>query len=335
MRNSVYILILAFALSGCFKEDEPVPPYVSPEGVTTVVAEIGPDYGTQLFYDLETNTFFPPVDRSSWDLAFSCEATNPEVRINGAKLMRVYDLGPVDFETAQLPAGSLEWKIDAPSGNSDSLAFGTWGNPQDNKVLSNNHVYVVDLGLSVTGQPLGRKKVQFVSFENQVFTLRFGDLQDPNGYEFQVAQDADYSFRYLSLQGQGELVQVAPPKEDWDLMFSQYTSLVLNTETGIKEQYSVNGTLLNPYLVQADVLFDLNFENIDYTTLGQVSWTGQWDIIGYDWKDYDFDIAGYYIATDRTYFVQSVEGNYFAFRFTGFVNQLGQRGYPTLELRRL
>ena len=46
---------MAFVLSSCFQEDERVPPHI-PGEVETGVAEMGPYYSQQIYFDLVTNT---------------------------------------------------------------------------------------------------------------------------------------------------------------------------------------------------------------------------------------------------------------------------------------
>ncbi len=328
----ITIILSIVSFTSCFQEDEPVPPYVSPPGVTTNVAEIGPYYDKQLFYDLQTDSFIRIVNRESWDLAFQCMEEEFQIFINSSKLMRVSNTLSTNFNQTFSTVGQ-SWKYDNSGGWLDSTAFGEWGVKSGNQVTSFNHVYIVDRGLSATtGNNLGYKKVQILGFSNGKYSIRYANLDGSQFQELSFSKNADYNFIYISFD-QG-IVAVEPPKNSWDLLFTQYTTLVTQQSTGIVENYSVNGVLLNPYKVKAAREFSKPFTEISYTDLLNYTFTQQRDIIGYDWKDYDFDLSVYIIYPNKVYLIHDVEGFYYKMRFTSFTNQQGVRGYPTFEVAR-
>jgi len=96
---SLFVLV---GFTSCFQEDIPVPPYQSPPGVSTNYAGIGPYYGTQWYYDLETDTFVKIVDRETWDLAFQCGDNEFHIYTNLAKRMSVANTGTTDFDAVPL-----------------------------------------------------------------------------------------------------------------------------------------------------------------------------------------------------------------------------------------
>jgi len=335
MRIFGFFLFLCSLLGfGCFAEDEPLPPYVSPPGVISRVIEMGPEYGTQHYYDLETDSVVAIVDRNSWDIALGSSNLNRSVYLNHSKLMKVCDLGPVDFESAELPANP-DWEIDASSGAEDSTAVGTWGEGTAGELASKNHVYIIDLGFSTSGQVLGKIKLQVLGFQNGAYQIRFSDYPTGQIQTLNVPIDIEYSLVYVKLADAGSVVNVAPKQGDWDLVFTQYTTMVPNPDNGIPEAYSVNGTLLNPYNVEAFRAFDQGFEEFSVGDLPQFDLSSRWDVIGYDWKRYDFNTASYLINADNLYVVKNRLGNYFKIRFTGFVNNAGQSGYIGLQVKRL
>lgn len=335
MERKLHLLALAALLmffTSCFKEDEPIPPYVSPPGVTTNVAEIGPTYDKQLYYDLETDSFIRIINRESWDLAFQCLDGEFQVFINSSKLMRVANTLNTNFNQNYSTFG-LNWKYDNSGGWLDSTAIGEWGTVNGNQVTSFNHVYVIDRGLAAgTGNNLGYKKMQINGFSNGQYSIRYANLDGTQFQEISFSKDATYNFIFVSFD-QG-VVSVEPPKTTWDLLFTQYTTLVTQQSTGIVENYSVNGALLNPYKVVAAREFNKPFTDIIFSDLTGYNYTPQRDIIGYDWKDFDFDLSVYIIFPNRSYIIRDVEGNYYKLRFTSFTNQDGVRGYPTFEVAR-
>jgi hypothetical protein len=335
MKNNLGLFLIGIIFfSSCFVEDEPVPPYVSPPGVISEVIEMGPSYGTQHFYDLETDSVVAIVDRSSWDLAFGSSNLNRSIYLNHSKLMKVCDLGPVDFATAILPQQPV-WTIDASSGNPDSTGIGAWAKGSAGNLTSENHIYVLDLGFSTLGEALGRIKLQLLGFQNGAYQIRYSDYPSGLIHELSIPVNVDYSFMYASLSGSGAVVSVAPPAGNWDLLFTQYTTMVPNPDNGIPEAYSVNGTLLNPKGVAAARAFEVAFDSLGVSDLSNYSFSSDWDLIGYDWKRYDFNTASYLIQSNNLYLIRNRVGNYFKLRFTGFVNQFGQSGHIGFELKRL
>ncbi|MBE2247216.1 MAG: HmuY family protein [Candidatus Competibacteraceae bacterium] len=335
MRNHIIHIIVVFTFSiihtACFQEDEPLQPYVSPPGITTNVASMGPLYDKQLFYDLETDSFISVVHRESWDIAFSSASNQHAIFINSSKLMKVAHTGSTDYSQTYSTSG-LEWQYDHSSGWPDSTAIGSWGSPNDQNIMSHQFVYLIDRGFSTSGSNIGIKKLQILSLNNQTYTIRFANLDGSQEQTIQISKDPAYNFVFLSFdQGQ---VQVEPPKHSWDLVFTQYTTRVLQQSTGIVENYSVNGVLLNPYQVEACRSFDKPYSQLMYSDIGQYTFTQQRDIIGYDWKTFDFNLSAYTIEPNNSYMIKEVEGFYYKFRFISFTNEQGIKGYPKFEVGR-
>ena len=332
-RHSFFALWVVL-LTGCFAEDEPVPPYVSPPGVVSRVIEMGPSYGTKHFYDLETDSVVAVVNRNSWDLAFGSSNLNRAIYLNHSKLMKVCDLGSVDFETALLPQQPV-WTIDASSGDPDSTGIGIWAEGTAGNLSSKNHVYVLDLGFSTLGEALGRKKLQFLGFQNGAYRIRFSSYPSGPIQELSIPIDVNYSFMYASIAGLGAVVSVAPPSDSWDLLFTQYTTMVPNPDNGVLEAYSVNGTLLNPQGVAAARAYGGEYDSLGISDLPFYPLSKRRDAIGYGWKRYDFNTASYLIEPQNRYIVRNRLGNFFNLRFTGFVNEFGQSGYIGLEYKKI
>lgn len=332
MNRVIYILPLAtMLLTSCFQEDDPVPPYQSPDGVTTTVAEMGPDYSLQLFYDIGTNQFIASAHRESWDLAFQCGTADYHVFMNSSKLMAVYKTSSTDFNAVVSDAGAT-WAYDNSNGDENLTAIGEWGTPNGTNVVSSNFVYIVDRGLSTTGSSLGKKKIQILGLTEGVYTVKMADLNGNNEQTLQIAKEPLYNYIFLSLDGQKVIVE--PPKADWDLVFTQYTTVVYSSDSSIVENYSVNGILLNSYLVEGARDFTKSFENILFNDLSSYNFVPVRDIIGYDWKFYNFDTQKYEIYAGRNFLVKDVEGYYYKVRFISFVNDQGVKGYPKFEFSR-
>ena len=75
---------------------------------------------------------------------------------------------------------------------------------------------------------------------------------------------------------------------------------------------------------------DISAENV-----AALEYTTRADVIGYDWKYYDFDAGVYTIVPDMNYVIRDREGFFYKFRFVDFYSDLGVKGYPTFEFVRL
>ncbi len=73
------------------------------------------------------------------------------------------------------------------------------------------------------------------------------------------------------------------------------------------------------------------FDQINHKDLPNYSLSNKYDVIGYDWKEYNFQSQSYEILDDNTYLIKTQEGNYFKLRFTSFLNEQGERGFPAFE----
>ncbi|MCG9909686.1 MAG: HmuY family protein [Flavobacteriales bacterium] len=323
--SSIYILVLALVFSGCFKEDDPVPPYVSPPGVITAQAETKPDYSMQTYYDLATNSFVSSNHREDWDISFLCRVGISAIYLNSAKRMRVHDTQSEDWQVAVTVSNpTLEWKFDESTGEPENTAF--YG-------FQLNRIYVLDLGLSTLGSSLGYRKIRFTQVTEQTLSFEFADLSGNNVQAGSLTKNSDYNFVYFSFKNGGQSVFPEPAKNTYDLYFTHYTTRVFyEGSTTEFEWYLVNGTLLNPDGVAVAVDSTDNFSGITYADLSGFTFSTQRDFIGYDWKSYDIDAGVYTVLLQNTYLIRDRSGEFWKMRFVSFTNDLGERGYPTFEV---
>ena len=122
---------------------------------------------------------------------------------------------------------------------------------------------------------------------------------------------------YYSFKFGGAVKPLEPPKTNYDLLFTQYTTL-LYTDAGEAYPYLVTGVLINRNQVRVALDSTHAFENV---TLGQVAnlpYSTRLDFIGYDWKSYSFSAGSYTVKSNLLYIIQDTEGFYYKFRFISF-----------------
>jgi hypothetical protein len=328
-------LILAFitlSITSCFKDDEKVQPHQG-GNVTTDTIALTQNYKYQVYFDLSSNTKVSTNLRTDWDLAFECKTDGTHILLNSACFMKAADCGLIPF--AQLiDTTGLHWKFDKSDGNPDSTALLHWINSSNSDTLYPGHVYAIDRGLDENGVVRGLRQVVFDGLKHGIYSFRWANIDGSSTISAGVAKDSTLNFMHYSFKNGGELQAPERAKSDWDLLFTQYSTLLFTTE-GKPYPYLVTGVLINKSGVQVAVDSMYLFDNITYQTINNLSFTSTLDVIGYSWKYYNFDTGSYTVRYNRNYVIKDSAGFYYKFRFTGFYNALGQKGYPVFEYQQL
>ena len=162
---------------------------------------------------------------------------------------------------------------------------------------------------------------------------------------FTVAKNAAYNFVYLNLES-GQMVQVEPKKNDWDLCYTAavawitnkdydarsnvtlYPDLIINnihagTKVAHTKQFETTEKAYEAYKnIPSQIFWETtvkgaNFDGDKYNRLG----------LGKSWRDLPNG------GTIRPYWyvVRDGEGNHFKLIVRAMNNDAGERGYPTIE----
>jgi hypothetical protein len=319
-------------MTGCFKEDEMIAPH--PRGdVQTDTISMMQDYRNQVYFRLDSGIVAGSVPKISTDLGFECGPSGWKIILNTADFMEVADLGVVPFGQPTDTSG-LNWTFDKSDGNPDSLAFGNWFRVDQGDTISKNHVYIVNRGIDAAGNQLGYVQLIFDSLTNRTYYFRWAGLTGSNPVSAEVLADPSVSYTWYRFSDGGIPVNPEPVRTDFDLLFTQYTTLLF-TDLGEAYPYLVTGVLLNRYLVEAAADSIRAFSEITFETAQTLRFSTALDAIGYDWKYYDFETGAYTVYTEKNYVIRSVSGFYYKLRFIGFYNNQGAKGYPVIEYQRL
>lgn len=337
MKVKRYIYFVAIALlASCEKEDTALvlPP---PGNLTRVIANIQPDYSKQVYVSLSKNT---QVTRNlkDWDLAFESGANGFHIYVNGGKYMFVCHTGAADFTNVDTVGKS--WNVDNDHLDDDSTAVGIWlSNNQ-----SNGEVMVIDRGrIFYTGINASQryKKLRLDEVTATEYHFSYCDLNNSTPVSFTIAKDNNYSLMYFSFDNGGKLVAIAPPKNDWDLVFTHYTHTYYNEPIGSPYRYYlVSGGLSNKWngvtgmrLIKDSTGY-IEYDAINGIQASSYSLSSSADFIGFDWKVVDATF-NYSIVPNRYYVLRDQDGFYFKIRFLDFYNQQGQSGSITFDYQRL
>lgn len=336
-KNIIKIIIILIVLSSCFKEDDPLP--LSPLQETTI--ELNQYYQFQAYFDLGKGETVARNDRNIWDLGFEGGDSSWHITLNTSAFMLAANTGQTDFESVTDTTG-LDWKYDKSNGNPDSTAIGNWFSVLGNDTLYENKVYVINRGMTHLGIPRGLKKIVFTEVNEKNYFLKFADLNGENYQELLIEKIPEVNYTCFSFEGSGSQITLEPPTNAWDLLFTQYTTLIY-TDAGEPYPYLLNGILLNYGKVEVVLDSLVPFGEIDLYYAQKQEFSVNKDAIGYEWKYLEGDPTtggSYYYKVNPnedhpnwTYIIRNRNGVYFKLMFTRFYNDLGEKGFPTFAFQ--
>ena len=347
MKNRYFIfsILLLTLLSSCFKEDEKVMPH-DPGDVETMVVDLSEIVGSnvylyryQKYFDLNSGQVVSSNMKKIWDLGFECSPEGWHIRMNTSSFMVAAHTGTNDFE-APIDTTGFRWKFDTSDGNLDSTAIGSWVtiSEDDSSLVYTDEVYVIDRGYDELGNVRGLRKVVFQYFDEEKYIFKFANMDGSGEIVDTVFKDPSVNYMCYSFDNGGQSLPLEPSKFSWDLLFTQYTTLLF-TDVGDPYPYLVTGVLLNRQDVEVaqDTLMD--FFSIDINSVQNLEFNTIQDEIGYDWKDIVGDPTSgtvtYVIIEGLNYIIRDQEGYYYKIRFIDFYSDDGIKGYPKFEYQRL
>ena len=338
MRYIHFIYIISFiTFASCEKEDKALvlPP---PGSLTRVVANIDPTYDKQVYVSLQKNLQVT-VDLKDWDLAFEASANGFHVYLNSGKYMFVCHTGANNFTTVDTVG--KPWVLDNDHLDDDSTAIGNWN---INGLLS-GEVMVIDRGrVFYTGATASQrfKKLRLEEATATGYRFSYCDFNSTSPIQFTLPKNIDYSLMYFSFDNGGKSVEVAPKKNDWDIVFTRYSHTYFDQPLGSPYRYYlVSGGLSNRWngitglkLVKDSIPGYVDYETINGLLSSTFSLSRNADFIGFDWKAVD-NSFNYMILPNRYYLLKDSNGYYYKIRFIDFYNLQGQTGNITFDYQRL
>ena len=94
----------------------------------------------------------------------------------------------------------------------------------------------------------------------------------------------------------------------------------------------MTGILINDKTTQVAVDTINDFNQINYSSLSNYQFLSKRDIIGYNWKEFNFETNLYSVKDNINFVIRDFEGKYYKMRFIDFYNDQGLKGYPKFEL---
>lgn len=289
---------------------------------TPVTVSTGAANAEQIWYSL-LNGEAGARALAEWDLAFEMTGLTTGIRVNTAKGLQVYrteygfsewdDLTAPDEaswtllanEVTRWDVGALNYGNNMEEENGFNLGWGNY-NPV-------NHQMIGDRVYAIKKTDETWVKLRINSLISGVFSFTYANLDGSNSHDAAInkTQFAGKNFAYWSFDDHASLDR-EPASASWDLLFTKYVELLDDGESLIP--YPVAGVLHNRLVTAMKV---------DGVPTDEAQWTPgamqpEINIIGYDWKSYNFNEGAYVVASNTTYFVKDRLGNIWKLIFTGY-----------------
>ena len=339
MRNYLILFALLVLASSCQKDDESVV-LPSPGPVKQLFAPMGINYDDQVYVSLSQGKITLAPYRN-YDLMFESSVQGMHVYLNSGKLMFASQTNNGDFFLAD--STNSNWRVDASNYMDDSTAIGEWWVNAVTNTNGYSHVFIIDRGrIDHTGANRFRK-LQFLSADDTHYEIRYSNLDNSGVTVMSIPKNPNYGLVYFSFNNNGTLVNQAPPSSEWDFVFTKYTHVYYDEPLSSPYRYyPVAGALLNRWkdmsgsVIKKDSIpAYLPFGDCAYSNVDSFPFSNMADIIGFDWKYYDFGNNQYYIRPDLFFLLKDEKGFFYKVRMVDFYNQQGVKGTVTLEYQRI
>jgi hypothetical protein len=322
--KQIIVLIFLSLLTGCFPEDEHIVP------LDIDIVEIPYSmYDYQVWFSLKDMSVKSHNSFLDWDLGFESNGSGHHIILNTSRFMYAGNTGSADFYG--ITSNICDTMIyDDSGGDLNKTAIGSWAdfsNP-DNQVFPKD-VYIIDLGSDNNGTPYGFRKIVFEIFQNDTYYIHFSNLDGSDEHYFQINTDPERSFTLFSFRNGGSITPVQPVNSEWDLCFTQYSTILFD-DYNVATPYLVRGVYLNSEGTTAAKDTINSFYDITASDVGNYTFSPLQDAIGYEWKDFKND--SYKINPGIFYIIKDMRGSYYKLKFTGYYNISGERGYPSFQI---
>jgi Secretion system C-terminal sorting domain len=283
------------------------------------VVSIGAGYTNQSFYSLANGEVSNELN-TNWDLAFQISGFQAAILVNGKNNVRLFKSGLDVNSWSAITANDTIGKLN--SGNELLNQDTSWWAGAFN--MTNDTANQFDLGWgvydfathAVTGDSLFFiklsngvvKKLWIQALQNSTYFFVYADVDGTNEVTTSLNKQnyAGKNFGYYSIANGVELDR-EPNKYLWDLTFAQYMATTPFV-------YKVTGVLSNDS-VQAVKAYPVDLATV---TPWGYTFSQHINVIGNDWKYYDFNNNVWTIEDSILYYVYDRGGILWQIEFTGF-----------------
>ena len=318
------IVVVLFGFTSCMKKDEPMELPEQGDAVHESLS-LGADYSTQYYYNLREQKIVHSSKVSSWDLAFENSKDGIGVYLNGGDGLALVETKKTDFsDITRYDCDDEQWFQDDPNGDAKESAIGDWNKDQ----TSRDKIYIIRLNSSNTET----RTLKLHKVTDDYYEFEVGKIGSNQTTSCKIYKDPTRVYSYYDLEKMETVLDVEPIKESWDILFTRYGFTFYEEDPPLP--YIVTGVLGNP-MTTAFKDSTSSFYDIGSEIIGQGTLSSDRDVIGYDWKRYDFDLGLYHIHQEYNYIIKTQNEEYFKLRFLSFYDQNGVKGSPSFEFKRI
>ncbi len=317
MKRVALFFIIAIFAAACVKDEIPIEP-IERGQVQESQVNMGQGYIQQVYFSLENNEIAGTALYPDWDIAFENGDAGWRILLNDAKLMSAWKSSFEEIETATDSAEFGQNKaVEVAAQMMENPAMGDWRNFEG--------VYLLDLGYNEQGALMGHYWLQIGSAQPNEYSFHYKKYGEDAVHSGAISKSGSSVFTLYSFAEHREIQ--TPSAEAWNIKFSKFTHQFLDPPV----DYLVTGVLLNPINTVAAEISDRPFQEISAADTADIGWSNRPDIIGYNWKFYNFDSGTYEVDQSRSWIIRTASGFYYKFRFTDFYDETGQVGVPNFE----
>ncbi|MCX8112519.1 MAG: HmuY family protein [Bacteroidia bacterium] len=316
-RSFVRLWLISFIALACRKAEKPwkLPDY---GGGRIIEAKTGVEYDTVVWASLELGQV-QGILRTNWDLRLRAEGGVYQVWLNAAMYAFAAEVSESEWYALTEASRSLPWRCDL----ADTAALLPLRRGEVRYFLLDR-----DRGEVFYRQPQRRYRKVAVRWQGPNVEIVAVPLAGGDTARWLVPVGTESAF--IHVEKPGQLLSLQP---SWrpELIVTRYVHPFYNQPEEFR-WYPVLGVLLGD-AVEAAVVRTANvpYESMDYSKVEQLVFTSKRDLIGYDWKRYDFGTGTYTIDFSRYFVLRMGPTTYYKLRFIDFYDEQGRKGTVKIE----
>ncbi|MBG65242.1 MAG: hypothetical protein CMP73_01110 [Flavobacteriales bacterium] len=319
MKKHIALVFLYLCLFGCEQTEIPIVPASNGPVISTQI-ELGNNYAKQIFYNIKDSSIVSENIKTAWDIGLENGPEGYRIKINSSTYSQIIKIENANFENTISVPNSAVWGWD----NAISLFNNTYiGDYRNSKQL-----FILDRGYNENGEPRGIKKFRVDSITEKYYILTHSNLDNSEMSSCKIDKTNGSSVIRFSFENNSPIEE--PLDSEWDLLFTQYTHLYINNDAN--PSYLVTGVLINSSSgIEVAIDSVTPFLEINENSILNYTFSNNQNIIGYNWKEYNFESQYYYVKDYISYIIKDSKGRYFKLRYIDFYNSIGEKGAPMFE----